>query len=34
MSIDELAAKYTNMSDILMDKNVEAEGKYIHDDSI
>lgn len=28
MSIEELAAKYTNISDMLMDVDVEGEGNY------
>jgi len=28
MSIDELAAKYANMSDVLMDEDDEAEGTF------
>lgn len=28
MSIDELAAKYANMSDMLMDVDEETEGKF------
>jgi len=29
MSIDELAAKYANMSDMLIDLDAEAEGKFL-----
>lgn len=32
MSIDELAAKYANMSDMLMDVDEEAEGKFFNID--
>lgn len=30
MSIDELAAKYANMSDVLMDVDEETEGKFLN----
>lgn len=29
MSIDELTAKYANMSDMLIDMDAEAEGKFL-----